>query len=598
MPHYVSIKKRLFLAVLVLLLAAMVPPGLYAWYKLKTEVRADAEQMTLSILRGVEWTLDEHAPFKDTLELDSWMKNYQKNTGIRLSYIVGGALLADSELPYAQLASTSDHSMRPEVRNALQSGFAADMRMSASVGKAFIYSAISMNKVPGLAPGILRLAMPDFKVAHMVRSIGLDLGLSFAAAFALGLGMLWMLLFRGFQFLDETVQTAQAIGNGDYKRRMPQMRYRELRPFAAAIDAMSHNIEMNMEAVREEKSHLEAVLGAMREGVLVLDSLARVILRNPAAAGFFPALRDPKNGGAGQSLMEATMHAALHEAVQKSLSSPSTPVESPLLNLEGDRICLARIIPLQTWGNGRLMLVLTDVSDREKLDKIRRDFVANVSHELRTPITSIRGYAESLLDNPDLPPEKSRAFLEVILRNSSHMARMIEGLLTLARTEHAARQTKLGPVDCRRILDQILDEAMLLPGSPKTEIINHLPAGPLNALAEADGLREVFRNLLENAVKYGNGKVDVSDASDRKQIHIRFRDYGPGIQPANLDRIFERFYRLKLPQPTPQPHSDGAGLGLAICRHILRNFKGDIHAFPPADHGPGVVFEVILNRAD
>ena len=590
MHRYYSIKRRLFAAVLGLLLLLLAPSGLYIAHSLRADAQREMLGTAESVLRAVEWSLASHEAFDGFADLHAWAEGYEATTGIRLSYIVNGKLAADSSMDYASVPFAPDHSLRPEIVQAQQEGLGIAVRQSTTANKRFVYAAMPADSIMGVPFGVLRIAVPDASVVERLRTLSYTLVSVFAGAFALGALLIWALFWSMFRHFDAMAVSAQEIGFGDYSRRMPDVRCLELAPFVEAINGMAHNIEVQIREISEDRSQLLVVLNGMREGVMLLDADGRVRLFNPAAAAIFPGLSQMK----GELLMQATMQPRLHEAVARILADPDAASTSLRLNLPGDAVFEASLIPLPQGGAARLVLVFTDVSEQERVDRIRRDFVANVSHELRTPLTSIQGYAESLRDTQDLPLAQRTQFLDVIIRNTEHMTRMTDSLLNLARTEHAAASRKLEPVDAAAVLHQVAHELQPVLQDRGADLALRLPVGALPVLAEKGGLHEVFRNLLENAAKYGGGRIEVYCAQEDGMTVFLLRDYGQGIPKESRERVFERFFRLE----RGTGHEKGSvGLGLAICRHIMRNMQGSIRIEDPADGGAGVVFAVRLKKA-
>jgi len=242
----------------------------------------------------------------------------------------------------------------------------------------------------------------------------------------------------------------------------------------------------------------------------------------------------------------------------------------------------------------------TIITEIKRLEKVRQDFVANVSHELRTPLTSIKGYTETLLLEEKLEPGTLTSFLQVILKNTNHMG------------ENGRRPAPTGPgwklseavpdpvsVNAGNALLTAWKACLPLAKPRGIFLQNDLPQGDPWVLGDHDQLVQVFRNLLENAVRYNPpGKpIVVSCSKEQNEVTFRIRDFGPGIPREHVDRIFERFYRIEKHR-SGEVGSTGTGLGLAICRHILRNFGGRIwvgHPIPGEQEG--AVFCFTLLRA-
>ncbi len=237
--------------------------------------------------------------------------------------------------------------------------------------------------------------------------------------------------------------------------------------------------------------------------------------------------------------------------------------------------------------NRGAVAVLFDITDFERVEKTRRDFIANVSHELRTPLTSVQGYSETLLDgNPS--PETSREFLEVIRKNATRMVRLTEDLLTLAKVESGETKPKIQTISAADLLsdaERYWNETRRDPDVQFDVKSNSTQT----VLADRDAILQVFSNLIENACKYASSGGRIEIGSNDVEGHVSFyvRDFGPGIPPEHLPRLFERFYRV---DRVRSRETGGTGLGLAICKHIIRVHRGIIRAESELGKGSTFVF--------
>jgi two-component system phosphate regulon sensor histidine kinase PhoR len=249
---------------------------------------------------------------------------------------------------------------------------------------------------------------------------------------------------------------------------------------------------------------------------------------------------------------------------------------------------------------GGAVAVLRDLTDAERMEKTRRDFIANVSHELRTPLTSIQGYTETLLDNP-LEDSHLREFLEIIRKNAARMSRLTEDLLTLARVESGEHRFDVQPVSAEEMLQDALESFREVARSYGVDLSvelvpgNSVPAGLVSADREA--IHQIFSNLIENALKYAaSGKKVILGARAAKgTVEFYVRDFGPGISSEHLPRLFERFYRV---DKARSRESGGTGLGLAIAKHIVFAHGGTIRAESELNHGSTFLFTLPAGEAD
>ena len=245
---------------------------------------------------------------------------------------------------------------------------------------------------------------------------------------------------------------------------------------------------------------------------------------------------------------------------------------------------------------GGAVAVLRDLTETERMEKSRRDFIANVSDELRTPLTSISGYTETLLDSP-IADNHVREFLEIIRKNSARMSRLTEDLLTLARVESGEHRFDVQRVSVEELLQDALESFREVARSYDVELIveNSVSNGSVNADREA--IHQIFSNLIENALKYAASGKKVILGARRAESGVEFyvRDFGPGISSEHLPRLFERFYRV---DKARSRESGGTGLGLAIAKHIVLAHGGTIRAESELNHGSTFLFTLTAPEAN
>jgi two-component system, OmpR family, phosphate regulon sensor histidine kinase PhoR len=236
---------------------------------------------------------------------------------------------------------------------------------------------------------------------------------------------------------------------------------------------------------------------------------------------------------------------------------------------------------------GSAVVVLHDVTEIDRVEKTRRDFIANVSHELRTPLTSISGYAETMLEEDQGLTAQARDFLSIICRNASRMTRLTEDLLALARIESGEYKLKRRPVDAELLIDEA---AAILTGllMDRNVILEKGEIAQQQVLADTDAILQVLSNLLENAVKYGGGeRIVIGSRPVAGAVEFYVQDFGAGIASVHLTRIFERFYRV---DKARSRESGGTGLGLSIAKHIILAHGGTIRAESELNRGSTFFF--------
>jgi len=234
--------------------------------------------------------------------------------------------------------------------------------------------------------------------------------------------------------------------------------------------------------------------------------------------------------------------------------------------------------------------VLHDISDLRRVDRMRRDFVANVSHELRTPLTAVRGYVEALMEEP-VATEQRRTFLEVIDRHTARMERLVRDLLRLARLDAQQESVDLRSIDVAALFRSALMD--LAERVERQKLHVDIEVQRAAAFIEADSIKmhDALRNLIENAVNYSSEgeRIELKADADGERVVLSVGDYGPGIPEADLGRVFERFYRVDTSRARDP---GGTGLGLSIVRHLVELHGGTVSAANRLEGG--AIFTILL----
>ena len=369
---------------------------------------------------------------------------------------------------------------------------------------------------------------------------------------------------------------------------------------ASAVAAERQRLEHL--ALERDRDRLQSILGAMSEGVILLDHDKRIQLANPSARALLN-LRSPSGNGAASlrdfeqpgedgppTLLDVNRLPALHALADRGLSRAA----GPSMTLQNGRQVLVRTAPLGRAGEGSTVLVFNDVTDLRRLEAVRRDLVANVSHELRTPLTAIRGYAETLQDGAMHDPERAAEFIGIIHRHAERLSRLLDDLLELSRLEAGSRPLKREPVALRPVIARSLDLVRPKASSRQVELSVTIPEGP-DLLGDPEALEQVLVNLLDNAVKYTPeaGRVALHahtvGMGSAGLWHISVSDNGLGIESDHLARVFERFYRVDSGRSRER---GGTGLGLAIVKHLTLAMGGKVGV--KSEAGKGSTFWIEL----
>ena len=390
--------------------------------------------------------------------------------------------------------------------------------------------------------------------------------------------------------VDSLRAAAARIASGDVSADPPATDVAEFADIAAALVRLREQLVERGLTIGRQDTQQEAVLGSMIEGVLAIDGRRRILGINRAAADLLDVETEQT---AGRPLQDVIRNPDLRRFALTAIDCRE-PVEDDLL-LRGvrDRTIRLRGTALRdASGDGGAVIVLNDVTEVQRLENVRRDFVANVSHELKTPVASIKGFVETLLDGALDDRDDARRFLGIVARQADRLATIIEDLLALSRIEQSETSGKL-PLDqlpLSGILITASDDCR--PRAVERSIRLEVECPPdLTVTVNGPLLEQAVINLVDNAIKYSeSGKtVWLSAEDDATGPAIRVRDEGCGIAEEHLPRLFERFYRV---DKARSRNLGGTGLGLSIVKHIVQAHAGTIVV--ESTPGVGTTFTIRL----
>jgi two-component system phosphate regulon sensor histidine kinase PhoR len=340
------------------------------------------------------------------------------------------------------------------------------------------------------------------------------------------------------------------------------------------------------------ESNTQTILGAMEDGVLVVDARNRITLMNPT----FQKLFDLREPAVDVPLVEAVRHATLDQLVTETLKT-GEPTRSELTLTDsrshGERHVEASAVPIKKTDDetSGAVVLFHDITESKQMDQIRREFVANVSHELRTPLSILRGYIEVLLDEPETPREELARILSIMERHSKRLQRLVDDLLSLAQLESSQATLDLSVVRLDELFNNLIRDWKEKLVAKNLKVLVDLTPETLTLHADGTRLEEVLYNLLDNAVKFSreNGQIHLGATRRGPDLVLSVADNGVGIGKEHLPRIFERFYRA---DKARSRELGGTGLGLAIVKHIAQLHGGRVEA--ESEVGKGTTIRVVL----
>ena len=504
-----------------------------------------------------------------------------QRTGLRITIMdAQGVVLGESDKPPEALPQIENHLLRPEVQQALIREMGYDTRRSATVNVELRYAAVAVRQGDRRL-GFVRVAMPLLEINHTIARIERTIAVASLMVGLIALPVVYRLSRRVSAPIDAMRQVATHVAQGDFAGRAPEPAD-ELGDLGRALNQMSTQLESRLRELTNEKAELTAILSSMTEGVLVLDAAGRIRLMNQTLRQQFQ-LGDE---AIGKTVLEALRNVELEQLI-------GAPTAKELTFLTPTERVFA--VNAATLGDhAGTVVVFHDITRLKKLENLRQEFVANVSHELRTPLSIIKGYIETLLEEPAPDQATARQFLQTIQKHSRRLETLIEDLLSISALESQQAQLSLSPYKLTAAVSAAVEEMSRQAVEKSIAITSTVPADLPDIAADPQRLHQVLVNLLDNAVKYTQrgGQVTVSARPTDNEVEVCVVDNGPGIAAEHLPHIFERFYRV---DKARSRELGGTGLGLSIVKHIVLAHGGRV--WVESELGQGSRFYFTLPRA-
>ncbi len=551
-------------ALLVLLVVILVDHGV------RTRLIATYEDELSHELSLGQWAVQEAVGVAP----DSLAREVTASVGYGVTIIdTTGVVLGDSYSPPGQVPKEKNLRSRPEVAGALSGGVSFGERTSTAVGQDFLYAA-TMTRLDG-RPVVLRLAAPMSVVNDAVAAIRAMVVLSGLVVLLLALLIAWGLGRSLRHALGDLARRARRLASGDFGQAgSAGTSVVELQDLGVAFDSLAGELEERFAELGHERDEMQTLIDCMGEGVIALTEDARLLKTNRAAR----ALLQLPDAPPFAPISTLVRQPELREVLETSVVRPS---QSGEVQLGGRHL----FVTSRTLDRGGAVTTFLDVSELRRLEQVRRDFVANASHELKTPLTAIRGFAETLLEGD--PPEHLRQeFLGSIRKNTLRLQRMVDDLLDLTRLESGGWAARSEETSVAAVARETWEE---MEGAAAAKQITFSVEGEARAMADRQGLVQIFRNLLENSLRHTDegGHIEVVVEPGDGRVQVRVIDDGEGIPSKALPRIFERFFRADASRARD---FGGTGLGLAIVRHLVSAMGGTVDAQSELGRGTTIRF--------
>jgi two-component system phosphate regulon sensor histidine kinase PhoR len=589
MRHTLGLRSRLFLTTIPLVLAATAALTLYLLtvardlYLEGIENQLVGQARLVASATGPRWD--------DRAAVAALAGEMGGAVGKRVTIIAAdGTVLGDSSVAPALL---ENHASRPEVRAALAGDDGLDTRRSTSIDDELIYAAAPIVR-DGQIIGVARVAQPIDRINAQLAQLRLFAVVGVCLSLALAAGLSALLARYILQPIIGLTELADRMAAGRLDSRIAPRSNDELGRLGLAFNRMAGELGDTIALISDERTRLAVLLETMGDGLLMIDHDGVIVLANSAAeqmldpATRFAARPVGRTEVRGRPLVEVARDHELIGLVRDARRDGE--VRSALIESGGRRTIRAVAAPVGGVAGGPVLLVLHDLTEVRRLETARRDFVANISHELRTPLASVRALVETLEGGAIEDDATARHFLALMREEVDHLTEMVRELLELSRIESGQVPLRLAPVEPSELIERAVARL-----GPQAERAGHTltitqTSDQLPVLADSERIGQVLLNLLHNAIKFTppGGHIIVAAERSGDAIVFSVRDSGIGIDPGDLPRVFERFYKADKARS-----GGGTGLGLAIAKHLVGAHGGTL-AVRNNTGAPGATFSFTL----
>jgi two-component system, OmpR family, phosphate regulon sensor histidine kinase PhoR len=578
-----------------LLLVVLLAVQLYTARVIRSQAIRSANDQLASLL---SLTLANPPRSDDPAELRDWTGRAARS-GARVTIIDHtGRVLVDSE---ADADKMENHANRPEVQDAFARGTGQSVHRSVTFGRELVYRAQRYDRA-GSDPVVVRLAVPLSQIDLSLVELRQRLLIATLVVLLSG-GLVSFAFARIFAARVQRLQRfSQRIAEGDFRPLLREGPRDELSDLADSLNQTAARLDREIRLLSGERNRSSAILRSMVEGVAVIDAEERLVFYNRA---FSEILIVDSANAEGRPLIEVVRNSDLVGLIRRALRGDEglqSDITMGITQARSFSITAAPVKALDAPASGRdpqakpsgAVVVLHDVTELRRLERVRQDFVANVSHEFKTPLTAIQGFAETLLAGALDDPENNRRFLEIIRNHAIRLARLTNDLLKLARIEAGKMEVEFSSVSLLELIEGCTETTLLK--ANRKEITLEITVPPQLPAVRGDAalLRDVLQNLLDNAIQYtpARGHISVSATAGPREAVVTVADTGIGIPLADSERIFERFYRVDAARSR---EAGGTGLGLSIAKHIVEAHGGKLWVESTVGQGSRFSFSLPLD---
>lgn len=576
-------------------------------YKLRYRLVFAVIVITLLVMSGLGWTIVQlyesyyfHS-LTDRLEKEAHVaaamleeqgfqeeviEQLAENLAVRLTVITkDGIVIKDT---HADSDEMDNHATRPEIEAIVDGQIGASIRYSETLQEEMLYYAVPV----GENLGYVRLGLPTTMLQEMHQRVWTIVITSFTIAFFIIVFIISRVAGQLVRPIEQITSVAKELAKGNYRVRTSEERDDEVGQLTKAMNMLAYQLDEMTRNYEVQREQMATLIENMGSALLLINTRGEIVLVNQACRDIFAFTEEEAIGHVYYDVVKEKEVSKFVQAVFMTEQKQRKQVQfSEALNNRYFDLYGAPILNKKEQLSG-VVIVLHDITELKKLEQIRKDFVANVSHELKTPVTSIKGFAETLLDGAMEERSLREKFLNIIYKESERLQLLVHDLLELSKIEQPHFTLNWQKIELRGIVEEVIE--LLSDQANESGVHLHMSCdGDTVIDGDDERLKQIVINLVENALTYtpAGGRIDLTLTGLEKTVLLVIKDTGIGIDKRDLPRIFERFYRVDRARTR---QSGGTGLGLAIVKHLIEAHGAIIDVESVV--GKGTTFTLTFNR--
>lgn len=578
-------RRKIMISYIIIILLGTLITAMYSYHLAQKHYVSEVENKLLTVADIIKQEIISADSVFENDYLNNIAVSYGRATNIRVTFIDSkGYVLGDSIADYSTL---ENHKNRPEVIEALKSGKGNSIRLSTSVSQYLKYIAVIIDIDE--RPVVLRLSIPIEDINLIRKELISYIAVGVFAAFIIAVTLGASFAKKFTVPIKQLTDFSKHIAKGNLDGMMLMQSKDEIGELAHAFVDMQSRLKKYITQLSERNNEMEAILSSMIGGLIALDSSNKVILFNNTAVDMFEI---KKKNIIGENILLVIRNNEFNQFIKEYVNTQQKHEVDIRFNSNDYRVYLSPINDKtkSDYVIGTL-IIINDITNVRKLERIRSEFVTNVTHELKTPLTSIRGFIETLKSGAMFDEKVAEHFLDIIDIEAERLSNLISEILVLSEIENMKKDIKIGVCDVRSIVKEAI--SVVEQNAEKMDIKIHCSIAPELSMVNInrDRFKQVMINLLDNSIKYNNngGQVWFECTRDNNVIQLNVRDNGIGIPKEHIPRLFERFHRIDKGRSRDQ---GGTGLGLSIVKHIVNLYNGEIEVKSKLGHGTEFIIKL------